>query len=189
MIEEWKDIELFIGKYQISSLGRVKSLDRNVYRKDGTLAYKQQELIICQYGKIYNQVNLYKEGKLHHFYTHILLAKHFILNPKNKEQVNHIDGNKKNNSLSNLEWVTKSENAKHAYDVLGIGKYRIYKKGLDNKLSKSVNQYDLNNNFIKKWDNITQAMKSLNNKKASISLCCNGKLKKSAGYKWEFSTK
>lgn len=67
----------------------------------------------------YMQVGLCHKGKPKLFLTHRLVAIHFIDNPENKPEVNHIDGNKKNNNLSNLEWVTRSENKKHSYHVLG----------------------------------------------------------------------
>lgn len=186
MINEiWKDIENFEGIYQISNYGNVKSMERIVDIGNSRI-YTQKEKIIKTYGKRYRQVNLYKNAKCHHFYIHVLLAKSFIPNVNNKEQVNHIDGNKFNNNLDNLEWVTRSENSRHAYDVLKINK-RIYKKGLLNKLSKPVYQYALDGIFIKKWDSITEAVNFFKPKKASISMCCNKKIKQTLGYKWSFN--
>jgi len=187
MIEVWKDIEGFENSYQISNLGNVKSLNRIVDIGNGKY-YTQKEKIISCYGKIYKQVNLYKNGKCYHRYIHILLAKNFILNKYNKEQVNHIDGNKLNNDLNNLEWVTKSENARHAY-VLKIGSKMKYNKGVLNKLSKPVNQYTLDNCFVKRWDSISEAVNYFKPKNACISMCCNGKIKKTLGYKWQFDNK
>ena len=120
------------------------------------------------------------------FNIHRLIAIHFIPNSLNKEQVNHKDSNPLNNSINNLEWVTRSENSRHAYDVLKINK-RIYKKGLLNKLSKPVYQYALDGIFIKKWDSITEAVNFFKPKKASISMCCNKKIKQTLGYKWSFN--
>lgn len=185
MIDEvWVNIENFEGLYQISNLGNVKSMNRIVDIGNGKI-YTQKEKIIKNYGKTYRQVNLYKNAKCYHFYIHILLAKAFIPNSNNKEQVNHIDGNKFNNDLRNLEWVTRSENARHAHDILKVNK-RAYQKGVMNKLSKSVSQYTLDGIFIKKWDSIAEAVNFFKPKKASISMCCNKKIKQTLGYKWSF---
>ncbi len=67
--------------------------------------------------KGYLRVTLYKDGSRKNFLIHRLIATHFIPNPENKPQVNHIDGNKINNNIDNLEWVTPSENTQHAYDT------------------------------------------------------------------------
>ncbi|WP_019469755.1 HNH endonuclease [Staphylococcus cohnii] len=67
--------------------------------------------------KKYLAVTAYKDGKQRHYYVHRLLAEAFIPNPENKPQVNHIDGNPRNNKLENLEWVTAKENIEHAYKI------------------------------------------------------------------------
>ena len=99
MIEVWKDIEGFDGKYQISSWGRVRSAR-------GTLKTYENK-------KGYLKIGLYKNGKYHKRRINRLVAQAFIPNPYDLPQVNHIDGNKKNNSVTNLEWVTDSANKKH----------------------------------------------------------------------------
>jgi hypothetical protein len=106
-MEEWRDIPGY-EDYQVSSLGRVKSLK---YGKEHIL-----KSIIVRSG--YLSVNLYANGKARLTSIHRIVAKVFIPNPKRKPEVNHKDGNKKNNILGNLEWVTKSENQKHAYEKL-----------------------------------------------------------------------
>ena len=104
--EEWCDIEGYEGLYQISSLGRVKSLARHG-RGDHILSQ-----CINPYG--YPTVSLLKEGKLSTRPVHRLVAIAFIPNQMGKPEVNHIDGNKTNAKVGNLEWITKSENAAHA---------------------------------------------------------------------------
>lgn len=119
--EEWRDIEDFKGFYQVSSKGRVRSIDRysqingryNVRREFGRL----REPDSTEGG--YIQYCLYNEqsGKRRTYVVHRLVAQAFIPNPdpENKIEVNHKDGNKLNNCVENLEWVTKSENVQHAY--------------------------------------------------------------------------
>lgn len=116
MEEIWKDIKGYEGLYQISNLGRVKSLDRAVVGANKSLRIlrgKLKKLTINTQG--YLEVNLFRDNKCRCFLVHRLLAEHFIPNPENKPQINHIDGNKSNCSLENLEWVTMEENAQHAW--------------------------------------------------------------------------
>lgn len=113
MQEIWKDIRGYEGKYQVSNLGRVKSLPRTFIRKDNR-RYVVKECILSNglASAGYYTVNL--ESKTHT--VHRLVAETFIDNNLNKKCVNHIDGDKKNNNIKNLEWVSYSENNKHAYD-------------------------------------------------------------------------
>lgn len=101
-MEKYKDIDGYNGRYQVTSWGRVYSVDKQRF-------IRQEET-----EKSYLRVDLVDEnGKRKHHKVHRLVAKAFIQNPDNKEQVNHIDGNKHNNSITNLEWVTGSENKEH----------------------------------------------------------------------------
>lgn len=102
MIEIYRDIEGFEGKYQVTSWGRVWNVSAERF-----IAPQETE-------KGYLRVNLFDDsGKRVHRKVHRLVANAFIPNPQNKPQVNHIDGNKKNNSVTNLEWVTNDENVAH----------------------------------------------------------------------------
>ena len=101
-MEIYKDIKGYEGKYQITSWGRVYSVDSETFVK--------QQLT----EKGYLRVDLYgNNGQRKHFKVHRLVAEAFILNPFGKPQVNHKDGNKENNSFTNLEWVTNQENRNH----------------------------------------------------------------------------
>ena len=103
MIEEWKDIEGYEGLYQISSLGRVKSLNYKHTGKEKIL-----EPIKNRYG--YLQVNLWKNGKGKTNRVNRLVAESFIPNPEGKPEVDHINKIKTDNMVSNLRWVTSIEN-------------------------------------------------------------------------------
>lgn len=108
-MEEWKAIKGYGGKYLINEHGKVYSLHKKDYLK----------LVVNNRG--YVTATLWKDSKRKKHIVSRLVAEHFIPNVYNKEQVNHIDGNKLNNHVSNLEWVTGSENIEHAFNT-GLSK-------------------------------------------------------------------
>ena len=109
-IEIWKDIKDYEGLYQVSNLGRVKSLDRIVKdtTKDRTQTLKGREIKTTDNGNGYKLVCLTKNSIRKNKYVHRLVAETFIPNPDNLKEVNHKDLNKNNNSVCNLEWVSSS---------------------------------------------------------------------------------
>lgn len=116
MQETWKDIDDYKGLYQISNLGRVKSLNRVVIKKNGVHHPFKEKILSCEINnKGYIMVALCKNTKIKLFSVHRLVAKAFIPNPNNLSQVNHKDRNKENNHVNNLEWCTQSVNMQHAY--------------------------------------------------------------------------
>lgn len=102
MIENWKDIEGYEGKYQVSNFGNVRN---------------KSKVLSLRTNRGYKYITLYKDGKTTSKAIHRLVAIYFIPNTVNKPEVNHIDGDKKNNRIDNLEWCTPSENSKHAYAI------------------------------------------------------------------------
>ena len=109
MTEIWKDIEGYNGLYKVSNLGRVKSFNQT-----------SPKIVSAQKTRLgYITIKLYKNGESIRKSIHRLVAKEFIPNPENKPEVNHIDCDKSNNSVYNLEWATRSENMKHA-DINGL---------------------------------------------------------------------
>lgn len=116
MLEEWKDIKNFKGLYQVSNLGNVKSLDKEINNWKSGKCIRKGKILKMQIHKTgYGYLLLHKDGKIHHLFVHRLVAQEFIPNSNNYKEVNHIDGNKLNNKVSNLEWCDRSENMKHAY--------------------------------------------------------------------------
>lgn len=182
--EIWKPITGFEGLYEISNFGRVKSLSKKVKSRWGYRTTSERILKPRFDGrKNYYKVYL---GANHEFQVHRLVAQAFIPNPKNKPQVNHKNGNKIDNRVDNLEWVTIGENGKHAF-LNGLWK-PAWKgiKGSNSYFAKKVNQYNLDGTFIKTWGSIVEIEQSLGISEPSISQCCNGKTKKSHGYIWKF---
>lgn len=127
-MENWKDIAGFEGKYQVSDLGRVKCLGYYIEVTTRFKTYTRSVSAKIINGRVNNFGYLVVElQKGNAFQVHRLVAEAFIPNPESKRTVNHIDGNKQNNSLSNLEWNTYSENIVHAYKT-GL---KTVKKGSD----------------------------------------------------------
>lgn len=168
-MEIWKPIKDYEGLYEVSNLGNIKSLITNkILKPTETNALRS---------KGYLRVELKGKAKL----VHRLVAENFIPNIENKDQVNHINGNKKDNRVENLEWVTQSENIKHAYDM-GLMKPKYDE---ENGWHKKVIQYDKNGNFIKIWNSISSAEKTLNIN--NISNACRNKRNKAGGFKWQYA--
>lgn len=170
-MEEWKDILNYEGLYQISNLGRVKSLP-----KDSHNQYNTERILKPFVGKDnYSRVILTKSKKHKSYYIHRLVAEAFIDNPNKFSVVNHIDENKQNNNVNNLEWCTAYYN-----QVYGTKNYRS-----SLKRRKKLFQFDLEGNFIKEWDSITEAQNTL--KIYNISNCVRGqsRYKNVGGYIWK----
>ena len=175
--EIWKDI-LNFPDYQVSNLGRVKSLERKIVRKNNYI-YSQKEhimkLTINKNGYYY--VSLKKDNKTKTILVHRLVAQTFIPNPDNLPEVNHINEDKMDNRYCNLEWCTNIYNENY-----GTGKIRA---GELHK--KAVIQYSDDNNFICKFNSGIEAEKVTNIDNASISRCCYGKQTKAGNYYWRFA--
>ena len=116
MIELWKDIKDYEGFYQVSNLGRVKSLSRSIYDSRGYMIYRKGKIKKPSVDKNgYPQIGLCKNGTVITRKIHRLVAETFIPNPENKPEINHKDEDKLNNCVDNLEWVTEKENVNYGY--------------------------------------------------------------------------
>ena len=112
--EVWKDVKDYEGYYQISNHGNFRSVDRLVERSDGTTArYKGKEIMGSVNNLGYRRFTLSKDGKATKELAHRLVGKHFVPNPHEFEEINHIDENKLNNKADNLEWCTRWHNLTH----------------------------------------------------------------------------
>lgn len=141
MEQIWKDIPEYEGRYQISNDGRVRSLERKVYLESRGIYRTVKEITLKGSPDTlgYPTVALWKENKLDMRRVHRLVAEMYVPNQDNKPQVNHIDGDKTNNNFTNLEWVTMSENIKHAYKTKLIDK-RGEKSHCNKLTEEQVNQ-------------------------------------------------
>lgn len=146
--EIWKDIVGYEGQYCVSNYGRIKALPRFVIRKNQSNGYFTKERIINPIhkdnGYLYVTIGNTKEKTLANKYIHRLVAEAFIPNPHSKPCVNHIDYDRSNNCLENLEWVTYVENVRHSSGNLSKA---ILNKSINSKTTKGIslknNRYEV----------------------------------------------
>lgn len=184
MKEIWKNIKGYEGLYQISNLGRVRSLPRktnNQYNEG--LIMKQKD----SFG--YSKIQLRKNKKYKWFFVHRLVAMMFLNNYDEKLQVNHKNGIKNDNRVENLEMVTASENQIHSYRILKNIPSMKNHFGKNHVHSIKVTQFDKQNNFIKTWDSIIEASKKLNINASCICNNCKNRRKSAGGYIWKYANK
>lgn len=179
MEEIWKDIQGYNGIYQISNLGRVKS---QRFWTGSRYVYKERLLSPGVSKAGYLRVTLSKDKKSKNKNIHRLVAEAFISNPRNLSCINHIDGNKLNNNINNLEWCTQKHNMQEAFKT-GLVKIP---RGKYNHRARKIIQKDLDGKVIKVWDYMTKITEELGFDYTNISKCCSGIYKKSYGYIWEY---
>jgi HNH endonuclease/NUMOD4 motif len=150
-MEIWKKIEGY-ENYEVSSLGRIRSIGINYVTDYKNRRFgRKPKLLKFHFGPQYYRVCLSKKGKQLKYAVHRLVAKAFIPNPENKPEVNHINGDKLDNRVENLEWVTRSENAVHAFKN-GFFKHSAFNSE-NNIMSKET--LDTNTNHI--YDSLREA--------------------------------
>ena len=180
--EIWKDVKNYEGLYQVSNLGRVRSLDVRTYQKNkfGKFKYvlhKGKILKIQKQRNGYFTIDLHMNGKFERKIIHRLVAETFISNPNNYQYINHKDSNTSNNRVDNLEWCTQKYNIKYAYDF-------------GNKIPpnmRSVNQIDENGKITATFISIQEAERKTSIKSANISKCCRKLRNKAGGYQWAYT--
>lgn len=176
--ETWKDIPGYENLYQISSTGRVKSLN---YRRTSEEKILRPGLNSSSSG--YYFVSLCKNGEWKYFRVHRLVALSFIPNPENKECVDHINGDRLDNRVENLRWCTQKEN--HNFPLAKKNKSQSL---INNpKLLKPILQIDKNTGeVIKEYPSIKDASKQLGIDQSQISKCAKGKEKSAGGFIWRY---
>jgi len=168
--EIWKDIKGFESMYQVSNQGNVRSLRAYAKKRGRLLALR------TNYSG-YIQTDLCKNSKKYTFRVNRLVAEAFIPNPHHYPQVNHIDENKKNNDVSNLEGCTAKYNCNYGNKTKYAG------KKISESHKKKVVQISKSGMIVKIWTSIKEAQQhGFNN----ISACCSHKRRTSSGYRWEY---
>lgn len=170
--EEWRDIAGYEGLYQVSNLGRVKSLN---YMHTGN-----EKIRKTKKNKGYLQVSLWKNGKAHHTYVHRLVAETFIPNIKNLPQVNHIDENKENNRVDNLEWCDQKYNLNYGTRIERILEHRTGPH-------KSKPVLCIETGVV--YHSAMEASRQTGASQGNINSCCNGRYgyKTAGGYHWRYA--
>ena len=186
MSELWKGIEGYESNYMVSNRGRIMSL--NYGAKNIALSGKTKIMKQSLSSSGYYHVQLYKNGRAATKLVHILVAEAFLQNEHGKPEVNHIDGNKANNDVTNLEWVTRKENLTHAVKTgLKRRSPMIGRVGRKNVLSKAVLQIDSFGNVVKKWDSSYDAASEGGFNQNCIRSCACGYHKTHKGYFWRYA--
>lgn len=181
--EIWKDIEGYEGIYEVSSYGRVRSVERIAKRLDrysNISTYKVRGKTIKQWKRAdgYMSVTLRIDKKQKTYLVHRLVIETFIPNPDALQWINHKDENKMNNNISNLEWCTPSYNS--TYNDIHLRKSMPYKK--------AVQQMTLDGKFIAEYESAAEAARQTGFTKGGISSSCNGEkgFANYRGYRWKY---
>lgn len=175
----WKSVDGYEGRYEVSDDGLVKSLDRVLIDRNGQhRAWRgrmmKQTKSHGRDGDGYIVVNLRKNGSSYVVPVHVLVANAFIPNPLGLPTVNHIDGNKNNNNVTNLEWATYGENNTHALRC-----------GLREPRSNPIVQKAFDGTVIATFCSVSEASRVTGIGRGVISHCVNHRIKSAGGYVWE----
>ena len=177
MEEIWKPVRNYEGLYEVSNMGRVKSLER--MKRNSRGYYKTPEKILKaekNNSTGYLQLHLYKEGKRKLCYVHRLVATAFCENPMGYDEINHKDEDKTNNMAENLEYCSRSYNC--TYNGLA--------KRTGKKISKPVYSIDKESGLVTYWESAREAGKVLDIDSSHITKCCKGKMKSIGGFYWHY---
>lgn len=175
--EIWKDIQEYEGLYQVSNLGRIKSLEKIIITNNNIIKKMSEKILKTPLHKDgYCYVMLRKDNKSRLFVVHRLVAKEFIPNPNNLPQVNHKDENKLNNNAENLEWCTAQYNIN----------YGTHNERQALAKSKTVYQYSLDKILLNIWKSTHDVYRKLGYAQGNIARCCRGESKTSNGYIWSY---
>lgn len=179
MEEVWKNLD-FIGcpNYEISSLGRVKSLARKVWNGSGWYNHKETILVQRLSNRGYLMISLHHNKHLKTYTVHRLVALAFIPNPEGKPEVDHIDTNPRNNCVTNLRWVTSRENSKNPLTLQHHPNFK--------PTAKPVVQLTMDGKYIRTWDSAKDVEKELGIFGTNIRKVIRGLHGHAGGYRWMY---
>ena len=173
MREEWRPVVGYEGLYEVSNMGKVKSLERMKWNGNGCYKIPERILKPKKDKGGYLQVNLSKDGKDKWCTVHRLVATAFLPNLDNLPQVNHIDENKENNCVQNLEWCSRS--------------YNINYGTRNEKISKPILGIDRVTGLIVEFPSIREAERKLGIAPSNICACLKGRYKSCGGFYWMYA--
>ena len=187
-MEEWRTIK-GLGCYEISSNGRIRSLDKVVPTVHGAYRTIRGKILnprLDSRGR-YELVDLTNDsGMRNTFLLHRIVCEAFFGKIPTNMEVNHKNGDKRDNRISNLEIVTHSQNERHKYTSLGYKGVSFGKTGSQHAKSKKTMQQDMDGNIIRIYGSVREAERATGVWSSCITLCCNGKQRKAGGYKWGY---
>ena len=186
MNEIWKPVVGYEGLYEVSNMGRVRSLDKRVKtRRADTDSFFIKGRMLTQKPRHggYLGVQLWRDGKCFQETTHRIVAKAFIPNPENLPQVNHKDEDKTNNCVENLEWCTAKYNANY-----GTRNQRQARRGADSKNSIPIAQYTLDGELIRVYCSYKEAFEH-GYCYSTIAKYMRGEFKRAYGFHWELANR
>ena len=193
--EIWKDIEGYEGLYEVSNMGRVKSLKRTVWNSGkGCYVTVPERILKAGKAKGYLRVRLYKEGKVKNYYVHRLVGQEFLENPEGYTDLNHLDENKENNRADNLEWCSKSYNINYGTRNKRVAekvseKLRGKKQSEESikKRSKPVFSVNKESGLIMWWKSAKEAERCTAIDHGNIIKCCKGKYHSAGNHIWFYA--
>lgn len=169
MKELWKDFPGYEGIYQVSNRSRIRSRKNFKYKK-------YWRILIPHLRRGYYTLCLKVAGRpVKYMRRGRMIAMAWIPNPENKKEVNHKNGVTTDDRISNLEWVTPSENINHYYYTLRKGTIR------------SIIQMDMKGDYIKTWPSISEAARAVGGSMGNIVTVCKGKNHYAYGFKWKYA--
>ena len=182
-IENWKPVKGFEGIYEVSDLGRVRSIDRVVTDSRGrVLPVKGRIMKQNTHYKGYKRLLLSNgEDREHGYFVHRLVAEAFIPNPAGLPEVNHKDENKANNRADNLEWCTHRANSRHGSRGARIGAWHLQ----NSPRRRAVNQLTMDGQYIQTFPSQAEAARQVGGLQGNIASAIANKKKSAYGFRWE----